>query len=350
MTRLSWAGRTAVLAWVSVAGGQSLKTSVDQLPEYKPRQHVAGAIRIWGHGSRNRDFVGPLIRYWEDGFRKYQPDVAFSTELLGNASAIGGLYTGAADIAFMGREIWAVEKDGYEQGLGYEPFGVSVANGSVANPDHDFALVIFVHRDNPLSKLSLTQLDAIFGADHKRGLRNIRKWGELGLTAEWAEKPIHLYGYGIDRDYSQFFERAVFADSRKWNCNLKEVADQHGTNGQTIAAGQAILDALAADRYGIAFSSLAYRNRMTKPLALAAADADKSYAASAETIVAGQYPLARTPYMFVNRTPKREMDPKVREFLLYVLSRQGQQAVLADGGYLPLSLQGLLQERERLLR
>jgi len=340
MRECSWVGRIALLGSAClIAAGQGLNSSASELPEYIPRQQVSGVIRIWGHGSRNHDFVSGLMHSWEEGFRRYQPGVTFSTELFGNASAIGGLYTGAADIAFMGREIWAIEKDGYEQGMGYPPFGLSVANGRVANPNHDFALVIFVHHDNPLSKLSLVQLDAIFGADHKRGPNNIRSWGDIGLTGEWADHPIHLYGYGIDRDFSQFFETAVFAGSRKWNCGLHEFAD-----------GQQILDALAKDRYGIAFSTLAGKNAMVKPVALSSAPKAEPYFASEQSIIAGRYALARTPYMFVNHPPRQGMDPKIKEFLLYVLSRQGQQAVVGDGGYLPLSSEAAQKQRDRLLQ
>ena len=340
MRECSWPRRIALLGSVCLfAAGQGLESSNRELPEYTPRQKVAGVIRIWGHGSRNHDFIGGLLSLWEQGFRKYQPGVSFSTELFGNASAIGGLYTGAADVAFMGREIWPIEKDGYEQGMGYEPFGLSIANGSVANPNHDFALVIFVNGDNPLSKLSLVQLDAIFGADHKRGPKNIRTWADLGSTGEWADHPIHLYGYGIDRDFSQFFETAVFAGSRKWNCSLHQFAD-----------GQQIVDALAKDRYGIAFSSLAYKNAMVKPIALSSGPDTEPYFASEQIIIGGQYPLARTPYMFVNHPSKQPMDANVKEFLLYVLSREGQQAVLDDGGYLPLSAEAARKQRDRLLQ
>jgi phosphate transport system substrate-binding protein len=116
----------------------------------------------------------------------------------------------------------------------------------------------------------------------------------------------------------------VFAGSRKWNCKLHEVSDLLEPNGRTIEAGQEILDALAADRYGIAFSSLAYKNLLTKPIALSSDPGREYYAASMKSIIAGQYPLARTPHIFVNCAPTEPMDAKVKEFLLYVLSHQGQ--------------------------
>jgi phosphate transport system substrate-binding protein len=333
---------------LTVASGQELKELLASSPAYRPEQHVSGMIRIWGHGNRSRDFVGDLVNSWEEGFRKYQPEVTFETELRGNASAIGGLYTGAADVAFLGREIWPIEADGYEQGLGYKPFQVSAATGSLEDRYHDFALAIFVHSDNPLSKLTLAQLDAIFGADHKRGPKNIRAWGELGMTGEWTNKPINLYGYEIDRDFSQFFEQAVLAGSRKWNCNFREIADQRNPDGSVTDAGRRILDALTKDRYGMAFSSLAYKDSMIKAIALAREEGGAYYSVTKEAVIKQKYPLTRTPYMFVNRPPGQPVDPKVKEFLRYVLSREGQELVIRDGGYLPLSSEALRKQLEKL--
>jgi phosphate transport system substrate-binding protein len=328
---------------VTLAPAQDFSGLLKSLPSYQPKQQVSGTIRIWGHGNRNRDFVSGLVKCWEGGFRKYQPHVKFEIQLRGNASAIGGLYTEAADIAFMGREIWPIEADGYEQGLGYKPFSVEAATGSLADRNHDFALVIFVHRENPLSRMTLAQLDAIFGADHRRGSKNVGTWGELGLTGEWKDKPIDLYGFAIDSDVSQFFEQAVLNGSRKWNCKLQEFANRPGDD-----AGQEILDALAKDRYGIAFSSLAYSNEQVKPLAIASREGGPFYAATPEALIAREYPVTRAPYMFIRRAPGQPIDPKIDEFLHYVLSRDGQEAVIRDGGYLPLNADLLLRQREKL--
>jgi phosphate transport system substrate-binding protein len=314
---------------------QSTPEANRSLPMYAPTQHVAGQIRIWGHGGRGKDFDGALLQSWEEEFRKYQRDVQFENHLRGNASAIGGLYTGAADIALMGREIWPTEVDGFEQVFGHKPASVAISTGSVDVRNHDFALVIFVHKDNPLARLTLTQLDAIFGADHRRSSKNIRTWEELGLGGAWADKPIHPYGYELRRDSSYFFEQAALAGSKKWNCDLKEIADEQMPTG-VIDAGQRILDELAKDQYGIAISSLAYKNAETKALPLAGSSGSEYYAASRETVMRRQYPLTRTPFIYFNRIPGQPLDPKIKEFISYIVSQQGQAQVLRDGRYLPL--------------
>lgn len=314
---------------------QSTTGSSGSLPVYVPTHNLAGQIRVWGHGGRDKDFDGALLKSWEDEFHEYQPDVRFENHLRGNASAIGGLYTGAADLALMGREIWPTEVDGFEQVLGHKPASVAVMTGSVDIPNHDFALVIFVHKDNPLTRLTLAQVDSVFGADHRRSANNVRTWGALGLGGEWAGKPIHPYGYDLRRDYSFFFEQVALAGSKKWNCDLKEISDQQTSTG-VIDAGQRILDELAKDRYGIAISSLAYQNPNTKALLLEGPSGSEYYEASRETILRRQYPLTRTPFLYFDRKPGQPLDPEIKEFISYILSQQGQAQVLRDGRYLPL--------------
>ena len=326
---------------------QSASEPVQSLPVYAARQRVDGHIRIWGHGGRGKDSDGALVQSWEEEFLKYQPDVQFENHLRGNASAIGGLYTGAADLALMGREIWPTEVDGFEQVFGHKPASVAVMTGSVDIRDHDFALVIFVHKDNPLARLTLAQVDAIFGADHRRSSKGIRTWGELGLGGEWANKPIHPYGYALRRDFSYFFEQAALAGSRKWNCDLKEIADGQ-TSAGIVDAGQRILDELAKDQYGIAISSLAYKNTETKALSLAGSSGGEYYLPSRETVMGRQYPLTRTPFIYFDRAPGQTLDPKIREFVSYILSRQGQAQVERDGRYLPLLPQFAEEGRKTL--
>jgi phosphate transport system substrate-binding protein len=334
---------------------QVIDNPAGALPSYTPEQQVSGVIRIWGYGSRQKEFVAELVDSWEEGFGKHQPGIRFDTQLLGNSSAIGGLYTGAADLALLGRDILPTEVDGYQQVMGYKPFEVSVMTGGLDARNRDFALAIFVHKENPLARMTLAQLHAIFGADDRRGAAkgaNIHTWGELGVSGDWADKEIHPYGYDIASDFSRFFERAVMADSKKWNCNLQEfheVKALHSSGNRKADPGQRILDALAEDRYGIAFSGVVYKNPLTKPLALAPSEDGPSYEASRETVSGRKYPLARAVSIFVNRGPGQAIDPKLKEFLSYILGREGQDAVLRHSGYLPLT-PGLARAERRKIQ
>jgi len=313
-------------------------------PAYTAEQTVSGTIRTWGHGSRADSYASALVAAWQDGFRRLQPGVAFETTLRGTSTGIGGLYTGAADLALMERAPIAIELDAYQPIFKTDPFAVSVATGSLDVAHHNPALVVFVHRDNPLAQLTLAQLDAVLGADHRRGTHNIRTWGELGLRGAWAQRRIHLYVPQIAGDDGQFLEHAVMGGSQKWNGALRELGPQAGQPD----AGQRILDAAAADPYALAVSTMVYRNAGVKPLAVAAQDGAPYVAPTRASVADRSYPLTRTVSIMLNRAPGQPVEPRLKEYLAYILSDQGQSAVAADGKYFPLSPQTAREEWSKL--
>ena len=201
---------------------------VDALPLYAPAEKVAGTIRLWGHGSPKHDFMGRLMDAWIAGFAKYQPNVKFENHMYGTASAIGALYCGAGDIAILGEEISPAAATAFEREKHYVPTGIQIATGSLDVNYFDYAHMIFVHRDNPLKGLTLAQLDAVFGAEHRRGPRNIRTWGELGLAGEWTDRHIQPYGWQVDVDFALFFREAVLENSHRWNTDLREFVTSSG--------------------------------------------------------------------------------------------------------------------------
>jgi phosphate transport system substrate-binding protein len=330
-------------------GVLDLGGSLKWAPSYRPEQQVRGTIRVQGHGRPDQDSATELMNSWEDGVRKYHPDIHFENNLRGTASAIGGLYTRTAEVALMSREILPIESDGFEEVFHYKPLEIEVATTNPKVPREDSVPVVFVHKDNPISHLTLTQLDAIFGAEHRRGSENIRSWGQLGLTGEWAEKPIHAYGFDTgDQERVRFFEESVMGGSRKWNCNIQEFSEVRNADGSVSYAGLRIVDALEKDRFGIAFSSLVYWTPTIKSLALGLETGKRYFGPTKQNVFQRKYPLTRTISIFINRAPGASMEPKVKELLRYILSREGQEAVARDGGYLPLNEDVVRRELEKL--
>lgn len=317
--------------------------AVNATSPYQSVQATAGVIRIWGD-----DQMDAVMKRWQTGFQKLHRNVRFETKLLGTGTGIAGLYSGVADIALLGRDATASEVMAFEWVFKYKPLGVEVATGSLDVPGKTFAIGILVNKDNPLSKLTLTQLDAIFGSEHRRGARNIRTWGDLGLTGDWQDKPINLYGYDTETNTGSFLKRAVFNGSDKWNCDLKEFADSKQPNGSLLDAGQRILDALAPDRYGIAYANLRYANLQVKSVAISATDDGTSYEATKENLIQRKYPLTRAVSVYLNRAPGQPLDPKVKEFLRYILSQDGQQEVAKDGDFMELSDTSVREQRSKL--
>ncbi len=321
-----------------IPGAQETAT----LPDYRPEQKVAGVIRSWGNPQ-----MGAVLKRWQDGFRKFQPEVFFSDNLKSSAMAIFGLNEWAADLALMGRQIFTYEFYGVYRRSLLLPVEIEVATGSLDVPHKSFALAVFVHRDNPLARLTLAQLDGIFGDARTGGWQglawskdaartaqdNLRTWGQLGLGGEWAHASIHLYGPpGIYPGGVTFFQNRVLRGGDTWAEGLQEFADR----AQMMAA-------LDRDKFGIAYTGLCYQTAHTKPLALAARDGAPFVELTKANVASRAYPLARSIYVyFAPDTPGGEpanpkVDPKVREFLRYVLSRQGQEDVEREGDYLPLT-------------
>jgi phosphate transport system substrate-binding protein len=311
------------------------------IPHYRPAQSVSGTIRIWAD-----EHMATVIQYWADGFRKFQPEIGFETRLVGSGAAMPGIYHNVADLALLGRESDITDDNGFFKSVGgYKPLRLELMNGSLDVPGQSSAEVVFAHRDNPLSRLTVAQLDAIFGYEHRRGTENIRTWGQLGLTGEWSDKPIHLYSYDIESEDGLYFVRSVLADSRKLNWeNLTEFRDVEKPGGGVLESGQRIIDALRNDRYGLAISNARYASPGVKPIAIAAHESAPYYQATTTSIVARQYPLARRTYAFLNQPPGKAMDPKMSEFMRYVLSREGQRDVVRAHGYLALSNEVLLDQ------
>jgi phosphate transport system substrate-binding protein len=301
--------------------------SISALPAYKP-QLVSGTIRIWGD-----DQMRNITQLWATGFRNYQPKISIHAKLLGTSTGMADLYTGVADLAFMGREATPKEVMAFEWVFKYKPLEIRIMTGSLNVPGRSPPLVIFVHKENPISQLSFSQLAAVFSCQHP-----IRKWGQLGLSGEWKSKPIHAYGYDAKTGSALFFSNTVLGGSSKWNWEqFKEFRDE-----------RQILHTLTADRYGIAISNLGYRNPQVKPVAISSRDSGPYSEPTEENVAAGRYPLTRFIYAYLNRVPGQRVNPAVREFLCYVLSRDGQAEVLREAQFLPLNRKSVSNELKKL--
>lgn len=319
-------------------------------PPYVPHGRVSGVITIAGHGAygKRADFIETLTDKWEEGFRRFQPGVTFRTDLKGTAAAIGGLTTGTANLALMGREIWKPEISAFEEVFGYPPTGIDILTGSYATRNRGYAITIFVNKANPIRSISLRQLDAAYSLAHRRGGKPVATWGDLGLTGAWAKRPVHLYGLPIARGFSDYMQDRVFLGSQLWNPAMREFADAPGTSGEADG-GAALVRAMAADPDALGWAGALYGDPGVKMIAVA--DRGAPVLPTPETVMDRSYPLARIITMFLVKPPHGRAEPAVAEFLRYVLSREGQQTVLSDGGgYLPLLAPQAAQQIRKLGR
>ena len=332
--------------------------NLNDLPEYKPEQKISGTLRVWGSGYFAQ---GNLGKYWEEGFRKYNPDVNFDYHLKAPALGIPALCIGVADLA-PSRHITFDETLMFERVYERDPVQITAVTGSLNVPGWNYALGIFVNKNNPITKLSINQLDGIFGAERQGGYdgttwrtdiargadQNIRTWKQVGLTGEWADKPIHVYGDNLRYHIPRTFERLVFEGGDKWNEGLHEYANYKNPNGQNTLEAQEVMDAVAEDSDGIGYSTVAYQSSATKLLAIAPRDSRDYVELSLDNVRNRTYPLYDEVYFYFDHDPSKPIDPKVKEFLRYVLSREGQDAVQRDAKYLPLTAAVVEEQLKKL--
>ena len=322
--------------------------ALSALADYHPGPHVQGTITIWGHGSAKRDFMGPLVRRWVAEFQRWEPDVRFDYRMYGTASAIGALAVGAGNLAILGEEISPDAERAFERIKGYKPTKIEIANGSLSANYFDYAHQIFVNRTNPLTRLNARQLEAVFGAEHRCTTRNIRTFGELGLKGAWAHRPIHPYAWKTDTDFGLFFRERILCGSHRWNPATHEVAPIERADGTQYELGQQIIDSVANDPDGIGISNIRFASAAVKPLAIAWTRAGPYVQASDRSLIQRAYALVRIIPAYVDRPPGKAVDPAVAEFLRFILSKQGQTALVEASSYLPLDASEARESRRWL--
>lgn len=316
------------------------------LPSYRPGEQVSGTIQMWGSNYIQDSNLG---KYWEEGFRKYQPGAHIAFHMKTATAAVPALVFGVADIG-VGRKITFAEQLLYERYENRDPLIITAATGSYDVTGWQPSYGIVVSKDNPLTCLSMQQLDGIFGAERLGGWdgttwhpewargpqENIRTWGQLGLTDDWANRPITPYGLNQRYHQAQEMSDDILKGSDKWNERLRIYANYVAKSGDL---GRDLDTDLANDRYGIAYIAAPTFKLppQLKVLAVSSRTGGQCIPYTMETVHDRTYPLISQIYMFANRDKDGSTKPLVREFLRYVVSRQGQEEVERDGKYLPLT-------------
>jgi phosphate transport system substrate-binding protein len=258
-----------------------------------------------------------MMTLWAEGFLALYPNVQIEIEGKGSSTAPPALINGTANFGPMSRSIKSKEKDAFVEKFGYEPTALRTSLDMLA---------VYVNKDNPIEGLTFQQLDAIFSKTRKGGYpKDIRTWGDLGLSGDWANKPISIYGRNsASGTYGYFKEHALFRGDYK-----DSVKEQPGSSS--------VVQAVASDKYGIGYSGIGYITADVRAVPLSAETGEHPHfeATTPDNAYTGAYPLARFLYLTVNYRPGSELDPLRREFLKYVFSRQGQENVIKDG-YLPI--------------
>jgi len=290
---------------------------------YKAASGVSGNISSIGSDTLNN-----LMTLWAETFNKFYPNVKIQIEGKGSATAPPALISGTAQLGPMSRPMKGSEIDQFEKKFGYKPTPIRVAVD---------ALAVYVNKDNPIKCMTMAQVDAVFSKSRRAGYKeDVKTWGQLGLTGEWASRPVSIYGRNsASGTYGFFKEHALKNGDYK-----DEVKEQPGS--------ASVVQGVTVDRYGIGYSGIGYATAGVRAVPLAAKQGAKCFEAVPENTYSGDFPLSRFLYVYVNRTPGKTLDPITREFVKLVLTRQGQEVVIKDG-YFPIPASIAKEEINKVL-
>jgi phosphate transport system substrate-binding protein len=341
---------------------QPAKYDLSALPAYEPAQRTTGVLRIYGTP------LEALVGKWANAFRGHHAQVRLNAYLINTSQAFAGLVTGSADIGLMGHRQWRNGFQAFEAQFGYAPLEIKFASGSYDDPQGTTpGLMFIVNKNNPLAGLTLEQIDGIYGAQRTGGWvdgkwstavargadKDLRTWGDLGLTGEWADKPIHLYGSDVTlSNWADLIEREAFHGGTKWNPGLIEAPRADiGTKAKGKTRDQQILDAVEKDPYAVGFIFQRVINANhgdVRVLPLAAKAGGPFVAPSAQTFFDASYPLHNGAYLYLNRVPGQPLGVREKEFVKFILSREGQQIIANDRQFIPLSAEQVKAELSKL--
>jgi phosphate transport system substrate-binding protein len=316
-----------------------LQPSLDPaLPVYVARP--SGSLR-GRYKAAASDVLPGQVRLWIKAFEQRYPGVRIDLEPP-YAGSLGAkeLVKKTLDFVFVSRELRPDDIKDFHAAFGYDPLSVPVSGGSYRHYGFLDAVGVIVNRDNPLDKLTYAQLDAILSATRVHGGAAITTWGQLGLTGEWANKPIHVYAIKPWNGFEEFVRQRVLSlpgRRGEWrpDLNFAEVVFP--------IAGE-----VAKDRYAIGYTGMAYLDAPVKTLALATMDEGPFYPPSYEAVATAKYPLSRLIFFNVNKAPSKPLPPAIEEFLRFVLSKQGQALVLKEGVFVPLRASQVQAARQLL--
>jgi phosphate transport system substrate-binding protein len=296
---------------LAVGAGASEALKVDpNLPAYKAVGGVSGNLSSVGSDTMNN-----LMTLWGEGFGKFYPNVKLQIEGKGSSTAPPALIAGTAQLGPMSRPMKGTEVDAFEKKFGHKPVGL---RSSVD------ALAVFVNKDNPIKCLTVEQADAIFSKARRQGYKeDIKTWGQLGLTGDWANRPISLFGRNSASGTYGFFKEHILK-----NGDYKDaVKEQPGS--------ASVVQGVTVDRYAIGYSGIGYATAGVRAVPLAEKAGAACVEATADHSYSGKYPLSRFLFVYINKAPNKPLDPLMREFVRFMFTKEGQEGVIKDG-YFPV--------------
>ncbi|MBI4913865.1 MAG: substrate-binding domain-containing protein [Acidobacteria bacterium] len=293
-------------------GAQSMQFRAkvaDTIPKYAPKVRVRGVLEVPG-----TDSLSDLGDEWNRSFRQFHPEgrLIYLPKL--SKEAIKDLNDGVRAVIVSAREMTSEEMQAFRTKFGYMPMRIPVCLD---------ANIVFVNKTNPITSITMEQLDAIYGKDRKGGLKEpLQTWGDLGVRGDLAKRPINAYA----REEGSAI-RATFAAATLLGGDFRPGIAARGDSSS-------LAESILTDQAGIAFGPMASWYTTNKILPVVPYQGSDARLPTQEMVTTSRYPMPMLYYAYVNRPPGQALDPAVDEFLHFVLSQEGQNTV-ADVGLFP---------------
>lgn len=257
-------------------------------------QAAGGKNSIQIKGS---DTMVNLSQAWAEVYMEKNPADFIAVTGGGSGTGISSLIIGTCDIANTSRNIKAKEID-LAKKRGINPYEIKVGLDGLA---------VVVHPSNPVGKLTVDQLAAIFSG-------TISNWKEVG----GQDQKIVLLSREVNSGTHVYFKEHVL---RKNNPSGR---DEFAPSALMLPSSQAIADEVAANPSTIGYYGMGYITPKQKPLSIAKDAKSKYIAPTIENVVNGSYPISRPLLVYTNGQP----EGLVKKFVDFMLSREGQEIVL----------------------
>lgn len=294
--------------WAAEPAGAEYKPQPVEVPRGARYVTPAGAVAVVGYNDMEEMLEALGVR-----FSDQHPGIRFAFTLRGTRTAPPALARGASAFAPMGAEFSPGQLAEYRAATGGEPRAFRVAHCSLDPNALSGPLAVIVHRDNPLTALTLAEVADIFSGRATRGL--------------------HPYGMLPHTALGLFMRQRTLAGG------------DFGAGFKGFPQSRDVALAVAKDPQAIGFTAAMRVIPGVKMLALVPVAGAPPVVLDDQSLEAGRYPLDRFLLIYTRQRP----DPLVREFLRFVLSTEGQ-GIIARGslGYLPLNPAEQAAERAKL--
>jgi phosphate transport system substrate-binding protein len=288
----------------------SFAITANAVETLKPGTSVEGHLTFTGSGA-----LSNLMSYWTQAFSERKPLISVTIADPGGMAGIESLINGTTDLALISTPISPEQDKAFADRYGYSPHVIPVAMD---------AIVVYVNDLNPLTSITLEDLDAVFSSTYRCGeSQPIQTWGGLGVKGNLAQQRIAVYGLTVNTGANSQFREAAL-------CGGDFLKDF-----QALVGPESVESAIITDSTGIGFSSSTTRSAGIHMLTIAPHKNAPAVAPLSGDIRSGHYPMSRTLAIAVNQPQNRPLSPALQAFIDFVLSPDGQ-SVVAKAGYVPL--------------